>query len=288
MWNAFRLINSWEVKDMEQSVSNKKSIEWFENKFNQSLANINEQFDKFRISDALMATYKLVWDDFCSWYLELIKPGYEQPIDRITKEKTIEIFENILKLVHPFTPFIAEDLWHLIQPRKEGEDIIVAKWPMLGEVNATVLQDFKITADIIGNIRNVRKENNIANKIKIDLRIATNSIIPKSLDSLIVKMGNLQSLEYTDEKLGNAYSFIVKNVEFFIPFGDNVDIVAEKEKIVEELEYTKGFLNSVRKKLGNTNFVSNAPESVVASEKKKQADAEEKIKLLEQKLSSLN
>jgi valyl-tRNA synthetase len=288
MWNAFRLINSWEVKDMEQSVSNKKSIEWFENKFNQSLANINEQYDKFRISDALMATYKLVWDDFCSWYLELIKPGYEQPIDRITKEKTIEIFENLLKVVHPFTPFIAEDLWHLIKPREEGDDIIIATWPTLGDVDHSVLEDFKITADIIGNIRNVRKENNIANKIKIDLRIASNSTIPKSLDSLVVKMGNLQSLEYTEEKLGNAYSFIVKNVEFFIPFGDNVDIAAEKEKIVEELEYTKGFLNSVRKKLGNTNFVSNAPEAVVASEKKKQADAEEKIKILEEKLSSLN
>ena len=288
MWNAFRLINSWEVKDMEQSVSNKKSIEWFENKFNQSLANINEQYDKFRISDALMATYKLVWDDFCSWYLELIKPGYEQPIDRVTKEKTIEIFENILKVVHPFTPFIAEDLWHLINPRKDGEDIIVAKWPELGNVNSAVLNDFKVAADIIGHIRNVRKENNIANKIKIDLRIAKNAVIPNSLDSLIIKMGNLQSLEYTAEKLGNAYSFIVKNVEFFIPFGDNVDIEGEKVKITEELEYTKGFLNSVRKKLGNTNFVSNAPEDVVASEKKKQADAEEKIKLLEEKLLSLN
>ena len=288
MWNAFRLINSWEVKDMEQSVSNKKSIEWFENKFNQSLANINEQYDKFRISDALMATYKLVWDDFCSWYLELIKPGYEQPIDRVTKEKTIEIFENILKVVHPFTPFIAEDLWHLINPRKDGEDIIIAKWPELGNVNSAVLNDFKVAADIIGHIRNVRKENNIANKIKIDLRIAKNAVIPNSLDSLIIKMGNLQSLEYTAEKLGNAYSFIVKNVEFFIPFGDNVDIEGEKVKITEELEYTKGFLNSVRKKLGNSNFVGNAPEAVVASEKKKQADAEEKIKLLEEKLLSLN
>jgi len=288
MWNAFRLINSWEVKDMEQSVSNSKSIEWFENKFNQSLAHINEQYDKFRISDALMATYKLVWDDFCSWYLELIKPGYEQPIDRVTKEKTIRIFENILKVVHPFTPFIAEDLWHLIQPRAEGEDIIVASWPSVEEVSPAVLDGFKVTAEIIGNIRNVRKENNIANKIKIDLRIAKNSTISKSLDSLIVKMGNLQSLEYTEEKPGNAYSFIVKNVEFFIPFGDNVDISAEIEKIEEELKYTKGFLNSVRKKLGNTNFVSNAPESVVAIEKKKQADAEEKIKILEQKITSLN
>jgi valyl-tRNA synthetase len=288
MWNAFRLVTSWEVKELDQPAGNKMAIEWFENRFNQTLVQINDAFDKFRISDALMMTYKLVWDDFCSWYLELIKPGYEQPIDAVTKEKTIYFFEQLLKLVHPFTPFIAEDLWHLVRNRKEGEDIIVASWPKVGPVNEAILEDFKVAAEVISNIRNVRKANNIANKIKVDLHIAENAIIPKSFDSLILKMGNLQSMNYTKEKVTNAYSFIVRNVEFFIPFGDNVDVAAEREKIEEELGYTKGFLMSVQKKLSNEKFVSGAPDAVVASERKKEADALEKIRILEEKLTGLN
>jgi valyl-tRNA synthetase len=288
MWNAFRLVTSWEVKDMDQPAGNKMAIEWFENRFNQTLVQINDAFDKFRISDALMMTYKLVWDDFCSWYLELIKPGYEQPIDAATKEKTIYFFEQLLKLVHPFTPFIAEDLWHLVRNRKDGEDIIVASWPKAGVVNETILEDFKVAAEVISNIRNVRKANNIANKIKVDLHIAENAIIPKSFDSLILKMGNLQSMNYTKEKVANAYSFIVRNVEFFIPFGDNVDVAAEREKIEEELGYARGFLTSVQKKLSNEKFVSGAPDAVVASERKKEADALEKIRILEEKLKGLH
>jgi valyl-tRNA synthetase len=179
-------------------------------------------------------------------------------------------------------------LWHLVRNRKEGEDIIVASWPKVGPVNEAILEDFKVAAEVISNIRNVRKANNIANKIKVDLHIAENAIIPKSFDSLILKMGNLQSMNYTKEKVTNAYSFIVRNVEFFIPFGDNVDVAAEREKIEEELGYTKGFLMSVQKKLSNEKFVSGAPDAVVASERKKEADALEKIRILEEKLTGLN
>ena len=288
MWNAFRLLDSWEVnEDLEQPKSSKIAIEWFESRFNEVFSHINQQFDKFRISDALMATYKLVWDDYCSWYLEMVKPGYQQPIDAITKEKSMFYFEQLLKLVHPFTPFISEELWHLIKERKDGEDIIVAEWPEEGDVNETVNVDFKAVSEVITNIRNIRKQNNIANKIKIDLKIMKSDQHPENMDDVLIKMGNLASLEYVNEKVSNAFSFIVLNTDYFIPFGDNVDTEAEIEKLEEELQYTKGFLKSVQKKLGNERFVNNAPEQVVASEKKKQADAEAKIKMIEEKLEGM-
>ena len=288
MWNAFRLLDSWEVnEDLEQPKSSKIAIEWFESRFNEVFSHINQQFDKFRISDALMATYKLVWDDYCSWYLEMVKPGYQQPIDAITKEKSMFYFEQLLKLVHPFTPFISEELWHLIKERKDGEDIIVAEWPEEGDVNETVNVDFKAVSEVITNIRNIRKQNNIANKIKIDLKIMKSDQHPENMDDVLIKMGNLASLEYVNEKVSNAFSFIVLNTDYFIPFGNNVDTEAEIEKLEEELQYTKGFLKSVQKKLGNERFVNNAPEQVVASEKKKQADAEAKIKMIEEKLEGM-
>ncbi len=289
MWNAFRLMDSWEVKDdLKQPAASKIAIEWFESRFNEVLSHINEQFDKFRISDALMATYKLVWDDYCSWFLEMVKPGYQQPIDKITKEKAIFFFEQLLKLVHPFTPFVSEELWHLISDRKDGEDIIVASWPEGGEVNKKINSEFKVASEVITNIRNIRKQNNIANKIMIDFKVMKSDKHPENMDDVLRKMGNLSSLEYVDEKVGNAFSFIVQNTDYFVPFGDNVDTDAEREKLQEELEYTKGFLKSVQKKLGNERFVNNAPEQVVASEKRKQADAEAKIKMIEEKLAGMS
>ena len=287
MWNAFRLVSSWEEKDLAQPKASELAIEWFENKFNSTLVHINEQFDKFRISDALMATYKLVWDDFCSWYLELIKPGYKQPIDKITKEKTIYFFEQLLKLVHPFTPFLAEELWHLISNREEGDDIIISEWPKLGDCDNQFLQKFEVTMDIISNIRNIRKQNNIANKIKIDFKVKKSENHDGQFDAVLTKMGNLSSLEYVEEKAGNSYSFITNNSEYFIPFGDTIDIESERKKLEEELTYTEGFLASVMKKLSNDRFVSGAPEQVVAGEKKKASDAEQKIQLLKEKLSGL-
>ena len=286
IWNAFRLVTSWEVMDLEQPKASIKGIEWFDAKFNQELAEIDSLFKKFKISEALMATYKLVWDDFCSWYLEIIKPGYQQPIDRLTLEATLGFFEKILKIIQPFTPFIAEEIWHLIRERNEGEDLVIAAWPEVTPVNQKVLSQFKIAEEVITNIRNVRKENNIATKVKMDLYMKQNQEISTEFDAVIVKMGNLSQLEYTNEKIANAYSFLVSSNEFFIPFGDSVDIESERKKIEEELDYTKGFLQIVQNKLTNEKFVSGAPEAVVANEKKKEADALHKIAILEEKLAS--
>jgi valyl-tRNA synthetase len=287
VWNAYRLVSAWEVKEMEQPKSSIMAIEWFENRFQTVLAEINNLFDKFRISEALMAIYKLVWDDFCSWYLEMIKPGYEQPIDSRTLESTKDFFENLLKLMHPFTPFVAEELWHQLRNRQEGDDIIIAKWPEVQNTNSEILAKFTLAEEIITNIRNIRKNNNIANKVKLELFVRKNKDTDSSFDSVIVKMGNLSVLEYVSEKVNNANSFIVDGNEYFIPFGDSIDVEAEKAKINEELNYTKGFLKSVQGKLKNERFVAGAPEQVVAVERKKEADALAKIALLEEKLKSL-
>ena len=287
IWNAFRLVDGWEVKDIEQPKSAQVAIEWFEAKFNHELKEINDLFDKFKISEALMTTYKLVWDDFCSWYLEMIKPGYQQPIDSKTLEATKLFFEKILKIIQPFMPFIAEELWHLIRERKDGEDIIIADWPELNLDNSAILNDFTHAEEIITNIRNIRKKNNIANKVKMDLFVKKNKEINTNFDSVIVKMGNLSLMEYTNDKISNANSFIAQGNEYFIPFGENIDLEAERLKLEEELEYTKGFLNSVLKKLHNEKFVAGAPEQVLANERKKEADALEKIAILEEKLGSL-
>ena len=289
IWNAYRLVDSWSVQeDLKQSESAEVAIEWFKAKFNDALISINDHFDKFRISDALMTTYKLVWDDFCSWYLEMIKPGYQHPIDAKTLEQTKVFFEQILKLLHPFTPFVSEELWHLIRERREGEDIIVSAWPELGDKNDPVLSLFNNAAEVVTNIRNIRKANNIATKVKLELFIKKNKELDAKFDPVIKKMGNLSQLEYTSEKIDNANSFSVDGNEYFIPFGDAIDVDAEKEKLTEELNYTKGFLKSVQKKLQNERFVSGAPEKVVELERKKESDALDKIAILEEKISGLN
>jgi valyl-tRNA synthetase len=288
IWNAFRLVSSWEVRDIEQPKSSVVAIEWFENRFQKVLVEINDLFDKFRISEALMAIYKLVWDDFCSWYLEMVKPGYEQPIDAKTLEATKSFFENLLKVLHPFTPFVAEELWHALRERTEGDDIIVAAWPSVKSFDAQNLKQFDLASEVITNIRNIRKSNNIATKVKLELFIRKTQTIETGFDSIIVKMGNLSVLEYVQDKVANANSFIVAGNEYFIPFGDTIDVEAEKAKISEELTYTKGFLKSVQSKLSNERFVAGAPEAVITNERKKEADALAKIALLEEKMASLN
>ncbi len=288
IWNAFRLVSSWEVRDIEQPKSSVVAIEWYENRFQKVLVEINDLFDKFRISEALMAIYKLVWDDFCSWYLEMVKPGYEQPINAKTLEATKSFFENLLKVLHPFTPFVAEELWHALRDRAEGDDIIVAPWPRVKSFDAQNLKQFDLASEVITNIRNIRKSNNIATKVKLELFIRKTQTIETGFDSIIVKMGNLSVLEYVQDKVANANSFIVAGNEYFIPFGDTIDVEAEKAKISEELTYTKGFLKSVQSKLSNERFVTGAPEAVITNERKKEADALAKIALLEEKMASLN
>lgn len=292
IWNAYRLVDSWNVQeDLAQPESSKMAIRWFEAKLAGEIQSINAAYDKFKISEALMSTYKLVWDDFCAWYLEMIKPGYQHPIDRATLEATKDFFEILLSLLQPFTPFVAEELWHLIRERAEGDDCIVAKWPVL-EVDAqeasTVLSQFTIAEEVITNIRNIRKNNNIATKVRMELMVKKNSDLNVSFDSVLVKMGNLSQLEYVQDKVANSNSFIVDGNEYFIPFGEAIDVAGEKDKLTEELGYTRGFLKGVQSKLQNEKFVASAPEAVVAIERKKEADALNKIAILEDKLASLN
>lgn len=287
LWNAYKLVDLWEWRDIPQPEASKMAIAWFESKLNATISVINDHFDKFRISDALMTTYKLIWDDFCSWYLEIIKPGYQQPIDGKTLESTIQFFEQLLKLIHPFMPFISEEIWHSLRDREEGEDLIISAWPTGGNVNQELMKRFEATMEVISNIRNIRKQNNIANKIQLDLFVKINQESDEELDAVIQKMGTLSKLEYVKEKISNSFSFMVKNNEFFIPFGTDVNVEEEKKKIQSELEYAEGSLNIVRKKLSNEKFVANAAPSVVASERQKEADALNKIKILQEKLAEL-
>jgi valyl-tRNA synthetase len=287
IWNAYRLVSSWEVSEIEQPLSSKVAIEWFGSRFAQVLSEINSNFDKFRISDALMSTYKLVWDDFCSWYLEMIKPGYQQPIDRQTLEHTLDFFERILKIMHPFTPFVSEELYHALRERQPGDDIVIAEWPAVQEVSSSALAQFAFNEKVITQLRNIRKQNNIATKIKMELYIKADASRASDADSIIVKMGNLSVLEYVQDKVAQSNSFIVDGIEFFVPFGEQIDLEAEKKKLEEELHYTKGFLKSVQSKLQNEKFMAGAPDAVVANERNKEADALNKIAILEEKLKSL-
>jgi len=287
IWNAFRLVNQWEWRDIPQPESSVVAIKWFESKLNKAILEIDDHYSKFRISDALMSTYKLIWDDFCAWYLEMVKPGYQQPIDAVTLEATINFFERLLKLIHPFTPFISEEIWHWLRDRKEGEDIIISQWPIAGKIDETVLAKFDVAADVISHIRNVRKQNNIANKVDVELFVKVNAATDTEFDAVIQKMGNLSKLDYCQDKIVNTFSFIVKNNEYFIPFGEEVNVEEEKKKIEVELEYAQGSLNRFEKQLSNAGFVSNAAPHVVEDIKRKEADAKNKIQILTERLAEL-
>ncbi len=284
IWNAFRLIKGWEVADVQQPESAKQAIYWFENKINKTITEIDESYSKYRISEALMWTYKLVWDDFCSWYLEIVKPNYGSPMDKVTYTKTIQQLENILKLLHPIMPFLTEEIWHLIDDRKE--DIIVANWPKAGAVKEQLLADFENTTEVIAGIRTIRKEQNIANKEQLELLVIQNQKVKTNLDAIVAKSGNLSNINTTTEKPNSAFSFMVKTNEYFIPLSENIDIESEIKKLQKELDYTKGFLKSVAAKLGNDRFINNAPKQVVINEKNKMADAKAKIEILETKIIS--
>ena len=287
IWNAFRLVKGWEVAAIEQPHSSKIAIEWFDSKLSETITLINDNYDKFRISEVLMSVYKLVWDDFCSSYLEMIKPAYQKPIDKTTLATTLAYFEELLKLLHPFMPFISEEIWSLIANRDVKNRLIVTPWPLANKIDTILLDNEAIAAEVISGIRTIRNEKNIANKDQVALFVKLNEDTDKSFDSVITKLGNLSSLTYVDEKVDGALSFRVKSNEYYIPLAGAVNIEEEIATLKQELKYTQGFLNSVMKKLSNERFVSNAPEQVIVIERKKQADAEAKIKAIEEQLTAI-
>jgi valyl-tRNA synthetase len=287
IWNAFKLIKGWEVADIAQPESSKVAIEWYEAKLQQTLAEIEDNFDKYRLSDALMAIYKLVWDDFCSWFLEMIKPGYQQPIDRATFEKAIEMLENNLKLLHPFMPFLTEEIWHHIAERTPEQALIVGEWPTEKSFDAKLIADFDFATEVISGIRTIRKDKNIPFKDAMELKVVNNEKASSYFDSVIQKLGNVSTLAYVSDKVDGALSYRVKSNEYFIPITGNIDLDAEITKLTEELNYIRGFLRSVQGKLSNDKFVAGAPEQVIINERKKEADALAKIATLEQSLASL-
>ena len=287
MWNAFRLVNNWKVADIEQPLHSKLAIEWFEQYLRKSVETLNAQFDQYRISEALMTVYTGFRDEFSSWLLEIIKPAYEQPIDRTTYEKTLRLFEEMLQLLHPFMPFITEEIWQNLRERKSGESIMVSVLPTLEEYDNRFLTEFEHAKEVIAGIRNIRKQNNVAFKEAIVLKIKSNERYPKKFESIIRKMGNIERVEEVSDSVKGAWSFIADTVEYFIPAVGQLNTEEIKAKLETDLAYAKGFLASVMKKLGNEKFVNGAPAQVIENEKKKQADAEARIKAIEQQLAEL-
>ena len=288
IWNAFKLIKGWEVSEtIPQPESSRVAIEWYEAKLQQTLLEIEDNFEKYRLSEALMATYKLVWDDFCSWFLEMIKPGYQQPIDKATFDKAIEMLENNLKLLHPFMPFLTEEIWQHIAERTPEQALIIAEYPKMTSVNTALIADFDFATDVISGIRTIRKDKNIPFKDVIELRVVNNEKASSHFDSIIMKLGNIVDLMYVTEKVDGALSYRVKSNEYFIPITGNIDVEAEITKLTEELNYINGFLKSVQVKLSNEKFVANAKPEIIENERKKEADALAKIATIEQSIAGL-
>lgn len=288
IWNAFRLVKGWQVADIEQPKANKIAVRWFEAKLRQANQEIDDLFSKYRISEALMTVYKLFWDEFSSWYLEMVKPAYGQPVDRASYDATLSFFENLLKMLHPFMPFITEELWQHIYDRKDGESIMREKL----EINAPTADDMKIIEDvesvkqIVAGVRTVRNQKNIPNKDALKLQAVSENKF-NAYDSIVLKMANLESIDVVAEKDSTAAAFMVGTLEYAVPLGDMIDVDVEIEKQEAQLKHLEGFLAGVMKKLSNERFVANAPEAVVALERKKQSDSEEKIAALKESIASL-
>ncbi|PIB26418.1 valine--tRNA ligase [Maribacter sp. 4U21] len=288
IWNGFRLLKGWEISDLPQPEASKLALDWYTSKFNETLVEIEDHFSKYRISDALMSIYKLVWDDYSSWLLELIKPAYQQPIDKTTFDAVIRLFEQNLKLLHPFMPFLTEEVWQHIAVRTPEEALVIAEWPKVSQSDKSLISEFDFAAEVISGIRTIRKEKNIPMKEALELSVLNQEKVASKWDAVICKLAKVSKVSYIDSPLEGALTFRVKSNEYFIPIAGNIDIDAEIAKIKEELKYTEGFLKSVQKKLSNERFVNNAPEQVVGIEKKKAADAEAKIETLKKSLANLD
>ena len=288
IWNAFRLIKGWETDaEISQPESAEIALRWYEAKFQQTLLEIEGHFEKYRISDALMAIYKLLWDDFCSWLLEMVKPDYGAPIDAKTHRKVEGMLEENLKILHPFVPFITEEIWQEITDRDPENALIVASWPKIKTFDKNLLQNFGTAAEVVSGVRAIRKEKNISFKAPLEL-LVSDLEHSKKFDSIIAKLGNISELKIVEGKVEGALSFRVNSKEYFIPISGPIDMETEIEKLQEELIYNEGFLKSVEKKLSNERFVANAPEKVVEIERKKKADAQAKIATLQSSLKALN
>ena len=284
IWNSYRLIKSLNIdQKINQKSHCKSAVLWFENRINLKLEQINKSFDQYRISESLMITYKLIWDDFCSWYLEIIKPSFGEALDKETYEKTKYFLKTLLKLIHPFMPFISEEIWNDLKDNNEN-DLIISNWPDLKEFDLNLDLNFSISMNIVTSIRNIRSKNNIPSSNKLDLfsakKISFNQDVVK-------KLSNLKSINFSNTKDEKYFSFICDSNEFYIPYAGNIDIEGEKRKIMKELDHLNKFLISIKKKLDNNKFVSNAPEKVIEMERKKENDTMEKIKILKNRLKNI-
>lgn len=290
IWNALRLIKGWECDErMPQPGTSALACDWFQARLAQTLAEVEDNAGKYRLSEALMQLYRLVWDDFCSWFLEMIKPAYGSPVDALTRNRAMEFMEILMQALHPFMPFITEEIWQVLGDRKDGESVMFRPLPryILTVGQEDLLAQFAQAVEIIMGVRALRNEKNIPNKTPLSLLVRAGGSARGIFDGLIVKLCNLDSMQYVDKPVDGSFTFVTANAEFFVPMAGHVDAGAERERIGKELDYTRGFLRSVLKKLENRRFVDNAPAAVVESERKKQADAEQKIAMLEAQLEKL-
>ena len=286
IWNAFRLVKGWNVdSSIGQPEASTVAVEWFKMKLDKTIKEVNDSFSKYRLSEAMMAVYKLFWDEFSSWYLEIVKPGYQQPIDAVTYRATIGFFDSLLKLLHPFMPFITEELWQALENRKEGESLMLALMPEAGLVDDNLLDQFEIVKEVVGGVRTIRLQKNIPNKESLELHVLGEHC--SDFNPVICKMCNLSAIRCVEEKTLEAISFLVRTTEYAVPVGTVINVEEELAKLEEELKYQQGFLASVLKKLSNENFVNKAPAKVIEMERKKQADAESKIKSIEENIRAL-
>lgn len=286
LWNVLRLIKGWQIEEGHDT-ERAAAIDWFDAKLQNTIITINQHFDNFRISDALMHLYNFIWDDFCSWYLEFIKPEFGKPIDKNTYDRTIEFFEQCLILLHPYMPFITEEIWHQIRERQAGEDIIITRIPEAKPINESILRTGESAKEFISKVRDVRAKNNVSPKIPVDVFTDGSADTFEVFKPLMTKLANLGAFAHADTDVTNASAFLIGNQQFFAKMHIDIDVEGERKKLQEQIDYQKGFLISVEKKLSNEKFVSSAPAQVVDVERKKKADAEEKIRMLEQSLANL-
>jgi len=288
IWNAFRLVKGWEIDTtIPQPEHSRLTVEWFDAKLSQTIEQVNQQFDAYNISEALMVVYKLFWDEFSSWYLEAIKPGFNQPIDSKTFDATIDFFERLLKVLHPYMPFLTEEIYHLISERDAKDCIMVSKWPAVKAYNTAMLDEFENVKETVASVRSIRQDKNIPHKETLELFVKRDAEPSINLNSVIMKLANLTSITGTETKVEGASSFLVKTTEYYLPLGSLLNVEEELTKLQAEVTYLQGFLESVMKKLGNEKFVSSAPAKVVEVEQNKKADAEAKIKSLEEQIAQL-